>query len=329
MSQAARPRLVLHIGTHKTGTSSLQHGLAAAQQRLLQQHGLFYPDTRRQPMPALPKHCSVFRAAISEDPQVQDRERRTLMQEWQAAAAQGACTMLVSEEGLSEPVPRIPAFFAPLAATFDIEVLCYLRRQDLFAESLFNQFTRETVRREARPVLGFVRAEATRARLDYHAMLSRWTALPARVQVLDFDSAAVREMGLQASFAQCLGLPALDLPEEQANVSPDMRLALLLNRMNRMQLDYALPPLMRAAEALARDGAPVKKQLLGRQERQQLLADFADGNRRLAADFGVQFSDTLPAGEGDDATEELEVPYLLRLLSQLSQRAARKPGGAA
>lgn len=329
MSQATRPRLVLHIGTHKTGTTSLQHGLATARERLLQDHGLFYPDTSRPPLPAQPKHCSVFRAAISDDAQLQDRERSTLMREWQAAAALGAHTMLISEEGLSEPVPRIPAFFAPLADSFDIEVLCYLRRQDLFAESLFNQFTREVLRREARPMLGFVRAEATRARLDYHAMLSRWAALPARVRVSDFDGPAVREIGLLASFEQCLGLPALDLPGEQANVSPDMRLALLLNRMNRMQLDYALPPLMRAAEALARDGLPTRKHLLGRHERQQLLADFSGCNQRLAEDFGVRFGDSLPAGEGEEATEDLELPFLLRLLEQLSQRAAHKPGAAA
>ena len=93
---SARPRLILHIGTHKTGTSALQAALEAARPALLER-GVLYPSTQRPPWPELPKHCSVFHAAISNDAALQARERDDLLAEFDASGAQA---LLISEEGL-------------------------------------------------------------------------------------------------------------------------------------------------------------------------------------------------------------------------------------
>ena len=310
-----RPRLVLHIGTHKTGTSALQSALEGARPRLLER-GLLYSDTRRPPWPELPKHCSVYHAAASNDPALQSRERDALLTEFHAC---GARTLLISEEGLSEPDERIPSFFAPLAGRFEIEVVCLLRRQDLFVEALFNQFVRETARREARPLLTFARGRAMRSRLDYHAMLSRWAALGARVRALDFDGPAVRGPGLMAAFEAAIGGEPLQLPEGRANASPDMRLALLLNRLNRQRTPYELAPLLQESRALVQGDMPPLRHLLGSDERRRLLADFAASNEKLAADFGVQFGSDLPQ-EPPSAIEDVDVGFTLRLLAGLSTR---------
>jgi hypothetical protein len=322
MAMPPRPRLLLHIGTHKTGTSALQSAFDAAREELLQQHGILYPETRRPPWPDLPKHCSVYHAAASEDSAVQARERDALLTEF---AASGAHTLLISEEGLSEPDGRVAQFFAPLAAQFDIEVLCLLRRQDLFIEALFNQFVREAARRESRPILTFARAPATKARLDYHAMLTRWSALPAKVHALDFDGSAVRGSGLMAAFESTLALPALGLPDRRANPSPDMRLALLLNRMNRLRVSYELTPLLQATRALAQAGLPAIRHLLGSDERRRLLAELEQSNLRLAADFDVEFSTDMPLHESACATEDLDAGFTLQLLGGLSQGRSVNP----
>lgn len=311
----SRPRLILHIGTHKTGTSALQATLDSARSEL-RLHGVLYPDTRRPPWPELPKHCSVYHAAASDDPALQARERDTLLAEFDAS---GAHTLLISEEGLSEPDPRVAEFFAPLSAHFEIEVLCFLRRQDLFVEALFNQFVREAARRESRPILTFARAPAIRERLNYRALLGRWAALPARVKVLDFDGPAVRGPGLMTAFETALGLPPLGLPDRRANPSPDMRLALLLNRMNRLRVPYELPPLLHAARALAHAGLPPVRHLLGSDERRRMLTEFQDCNRRLATEFGVEFGAELPPQEPPCALEDLDAGFTLQLLGVLSQ----------
>ena len=310
-----RPRLVLHIGTHKTGTSALQSALDGARNTLLG-HDLLYPDTRRPPWPDLPKHCSVYQAAVSGDAALQARERDALLSEFEAS---GTHTMLISEEGLSEPDERIPSFFAPLAERFEIEVVCLLRRQDLFVEALFNQFVREGARRESRPILTFSRGRATRGRLDYHALLSRWAALGARVRALDFDGPAVRGPGLLAAFETALQLPALGLPDRRANPSPDMRLALLLNRLNRQRVPYELAPLLHASRGLAHGGLAPLRHLLGGDERRRLLAEFQMSNERLAVDFGVRFSTELPPNEPAASVEDLDLGFTLQLLAGLSQ----------
>jgi hypothetical protein len=311
-----RPRLVVHIGTHKTGTSTLQRALSMAAVALRAQ-GILYPRTDREPWPQLPKHCSVFHAAVQTDSALARAERDRLQQEFAAAEAQ---VMVISEEGLSESHPSLPEFFAPWLGTFDIEVVCYLRRQDLLVEALFNQFVREAARRESRPLAIFARLKWVRERLDYHAMLSRWRNLPAKVTALDFD--AVRgDGGLLASFSEAAGLPQLPASPDlhDANRSPDMRLALALNRMNRSQLDYRLPLLMRSARLLESSGEfPRLKHLLGSVERRRLIAESAESNRRLAQDFEVAFSADLPVAEPSATTEDVEPAYLLALLARAS-----------
>jgi hypothetical protein len=309
-----RPRLVLHIGTHKTGTSALQSALENARQRLLER-GVLYPETCRPPWPELPKHCSVYQAAASNDATLQARERDALLTEFDASKAH---TLLISEEGLSEPDEKIASFFAPLSERFDIQVICLLRRQDLFIEALFNQFVREGARRESRPLLTFARGQATRARLDYHALLSHWTSIGAQVKALDFDGPAVREPGLMDAFESALGDPPLHLPERRANPSPDMRLALLLNRMNRQRVPYELAPLLQASRALAQGGLSPLRHLLGHDERRRLLAEFESSNARLASDFGIEFSAQLPTGEGALAIEDVDTNYLVQLTAALT-----------
>lgn len=310
-----RPRLILHIGTHKTGTSALQQAFETQRQGLLDA-GICYPATSRAPWPELPKHCSVYHAAASGDAQVQAAEAQALRDEF---ARSGARCLLLSEEGLSEPDPNVSRFFAAWARDFDLTVVCLLRRQDRFVEALFNQFVREAARREARPLLAFARASATRQRLDYHALLSRWAALPARVVALDFDGPAVREAGIVAAFSAAAGVALPAVHAAPANRSSDMRLALALNQLNRQRMPYQVDALLRAGRRLAREGWPAQRHALGRQERMRLLEECQRINDRLALDFGVQFDRQMPADEGPLAVETADPAYLLALLATLSQ----------
>lgn len=317
-SPATRPRLLLHIGAHKTGTTAIQKALHEGRSALAAR-GLLYADTRRPPWPELPKHTSVFHAAALGDEDEQARERALLWDEFERS---GAHTLVLSEEGLSEALPRLPGFFAPWRERFDITVLCFVRRQDLFVESLYSQFVREPARRETRSLLAFSRAPAVRERMDFAAVLAPWQAqLEARLVVRDFD-AARQGAGLVASFVEAAGWRDLSLPETLANPSPDMRLVLALRRLNVARQDLALPVLMRASARLLREQrfAPLRH-LLGADERRRLLEAMAPANERLARDHGIRFASALPAGEPAAALEDVEPAYLLELLAQVSLAA--------
>jgi hypothetical protein len=311
---AQRPRLILHIGTHKTGTSSIQSALESARATLLER-GVLYPVTRRPPFTELPKHCSVFEAAVSTDPEAAERERAILLSEFIASKAH---TLVISEEGLSVADERIVRFFDPFVDGFEIHVVCFLRRQDLFVESLFNQYVRESARREARPLAKFVRAAGIRARMDYHALLAGWATLPAHIHAMDFD-AAVRGPGVLAAFLALIGQRDLGLPPPQANPSPDMRLALLLGQMNQQGVSYDPLPLVAATKEIMLSGLPPLKHLLGADERQRLLSDLAESNQRLADVFGIQFAPELPDGEPAAMVQDIDLAFTLQLLGTLSQ----------
>jgi hypothetical protein len=318
VSAPPRPRLVLHIGSHKTGTTSIQQALHKARAAMAR-HGVLYPDTRREPLSLRPKHSSVYHAAARQDDVTkQARERSLLIDEF---AASGAHTLLLSAEGLSEPNPRIARFFIEWRSAFDIDIVLFVRRQDLFVESLYSQLVRQPGHRETRTPVEFARLAATRARLDYAAVLQPWhDELGARAVVVDFGS--VRSTGLLQSFVRAAGLDIPVLPEVSANRSPDMRLALAVRYLNQSLRDYHLPALANAARQLVAEGRfPALRHVLGSNERRRLLDDLAPANERLAARYGVRFDPNLPEGEGDGPVEDVEAGYLLEILSRVSLRS--------
>jgi len=311
----ARPRLVLHIGTHKTGTTAIQEALYAARGEMARQ-GVLYPDTHREPLPELPKHSSVFHAAARQDDLAkQARERDILFAEF---AASGAHTMVLSAEGLSEPMPRIARFFTAFRADFDIDVVLLVRRQDLFVESLYSQFVRDPDQRESRSLVQFAGSSAIRRRMDFAAVLQPWhDELGARATVLDYG--ATRNRGLLPCFVEAAGLQIPPLAETSVNHSPDMRLVLALRHLHQSRCDHHRQALANAVRQLGREGRhPPLKHLLGVEERRRLLEAMAPANERLAARYGVRFDPTLPKYEGARPIEDVEPDYLLDLLARMS-----------
>jgi hypothetical protein len=99
--------------------------------------------------------------------------------------------------------------------------------------------------------------------------------------------------------------------------------------MNRLRVNYELPPLLQATRALAQAGLAPIKHLLGSDERRRLLAEFEASNERLDTDFGVRFDSALPANEPAYAVEDLDAGFTLQLLGGLSQARTTKPAPAA
>jgi len=310
-----KKRLIIHIGTHKTGTTSIQNTLDKSRDVLLEK-GLLYPRTDREPWPLLKKHCSVYRAARERDQAYSDSERELLLKEFEDS---GCTQMLISEEGLSEPDDCFAEFFRPWSDMFTIDVVCYLRRQDYFVESLYNQFVRERARREGRPIQDFVISPQTRDRLLYNKILSKWRQEVDSVVALDFDR-EVKSGGLLKSFVEAAKLPVEAMHEAPANQSPDMRLIVVLNKLNKDSVKYDLAMCMKAARIIEKDRRWKKKNyILGARLRRKLLKDFEEENRCLKENFGVDFSANLPSGEGSYPVNEADADYCIALVAAMSE----------
>ncbi len=291
-----RKRLLMHIGTHKTGTSALQ-ALMERNREPLAARGVCYPQTDRPPFPNRRKHLNFWRA-IKAGPEAFAEERERLLAEFDAS---GADTLVLSEEHLSHPRLRIADAMRDLARHFDIEALCFLRRQDSFLESWWSQRCKSG--REKLHIDAFVGKERGLVWVDYLKMLDRWARF-ARVTAIGFEQAC--ERGLVESFNEATGL---DLPPEtkRRNVSPDMRTVAIMAALNRRGVAHD----WRKIDASL--SGPRQRHALGARLRAGILARCAAQNAELARRYGVHFPDDMPE-EPDDPLPRPDKKTLARLL---------------
>lgn len=301
------PRLWLHIGMQKTGTSAAQSWLAA-HEAMLRGRGLLYV----RPRPNLPACGALVNALATGAPAA-----AAMIAEIRAQLAQAGpyvTDVLVSSENFSLHPPGIAA---PLLAAFagsPVTVLVWLRRQDLFAEALTKQWIKWQGKAAEDPER-LMRAHVGPL-LDYDRLLADWAR----------------------SFPQARLEPHL-YAERLPGAPPPDSIAALLGAMGRADL---IPPdsarhlenvspraqLVRHYQTLE-DGRRVRKanrELMRREpdrfagrgdlftpaERQRILADHAASNARVRARWFPERAELFdprdpvlaPQDGGPDASDE-------------------------
>jgi hypothetical protein len=172
------PRLLLHIGMHKTGSTSLQR-FFARNRTVLGFMGIHYPKAYDAGGKLLPKHNDIFQAISHEKdfgashPDLGSSAARI---ERLARQMESHRITILSAEGFSGESPAFSEAFAPLRDRFDIRVICFLRRQDDWVQSFYKQMVGSRAVREPRSFGDFLAAESTRSHLDYPQLLDWWAA---------------------------------------------------------------------------------------------------------------------------------------------------------
>ena len=239
-------RAIIHIGTEKTGSTSIQRFLRA-NRGVLRQHGLLTssrlghrsqvalavaslpdkPTTRLHRRLGLlrPDDVDTYRAS----------RRRALAREVRGAEG----TLLLSCEQLStlprneHDVGRLVSWLGDLVD--DVGIVVYLRRQDSFLVSLYSQSLKLggtaslSVPSEAEAGAG--------SKYDYWALVSRWAAVVGaeNVHVRVFEPAALVRADVVRDYMHIIELeddPALKLPE-RSNPSLDAEGAEFLRLLNQ------------------------------------------------------------------------------------------------
>jgi len=312
-----KPRLILHIGSPKTGSSSIQKALYDQRHRLRQTCDVHYASTERAK--AHDKHLSTTKASTSGDLEKADTEFKALMLDFERS---GAAHFFISEEQMWTPKPTVARFFKRFVPHFDVNVIAYVRRQDLFVEGLYSQHIRLSHYRDIPAITDFWHDPRVRGALDYHRVLSLLADVGLNVKALEFNT-EVKTYGLMNSFLRATGFTDMgELAERRANNSPDMRLLLTMCMLSagRIEGEFNLLSngIFRAARRLEQCGVfPTLKHTLGRTERQAII-DFAnESNTRLARDFGVVFPDNRPS-EADLPILAPDAAYLLALIGDMA-----------
>ncbi len=322
-------KLFVHVGTHRTGTTSIQafmHRNAAA----LARRGVLYPNGVRRHLGIMHRTLELKEGSIV----AKALERK--------AEAAGAHTVVLSEEDVCKRTDLTP--IEALAERFDVRPVYFVRRQDLWLESWFSQNVKWQwdATLAHRPWPDFLAGRDAFHWIHYDAAVRRLEGLfgADKAHVAVFDRALMPE-GPVAAFARIVGIddPAGygRLPSLNHGFSPMMS-----EVMRRMPLDAAAPKLrahitnacQAADEAWQARHGRGPRHLMSPAERRAVMEGYAEGNAALARRrFGREdlFAEPLPdAGlphgapalpeDSERLMDEVVAPMMAELIRRLTPK---------
>jgi hypothetical protein len=184
-------KIYIHIGAHKTGTTSLQRILSANAPALAAE-GILYPASCTF---YHAQHRLSFAAKKAMDPRRRDiPDLKTELSELIAEIRASACPRVIvsSEEFFSAPAAAIAEIGAALG-DFDVEIVAVIRRPDTLFCSLYNQKIKQLETGFRAHYRAFIDTPAKlSADLDFAACLGRWDGVFGgdRIRLLLYEDAA-------------------------------------------------------------------------------------------------------------------------------------------
>lgn len=215
-----KPRVYLHVGLHKTGTTSIQLALTKSRQEL-RQSGVLYPlagvpewarfghhllawsmVTRPEYMPYFNGNRASFTA--------EQREQLWADLHDEIGSANGVRTILSSEEFDSLDAGEIAALGARLAP-YDVTPIIFIRNYvDLIESSFRTSVVHSNYVKDASAF-----ASNQRTRLDFVGMIRDWSsiAVGGETLVMSYDDPAIGRDSI-AVFLDAVGIKAELLPSQ-------------------------------------------------------------------------------------------------------------------
>jgi hypothetical protein len=241
--------LVLHIGSGKTGTSSIQHLLSKSRERLAELGSLFprSPGLGRhvqlglfiRPDTELGKLINWHKQGIASPADFREDFQTRLFEEINNS---GLTRVLFSDEALYgaslDALKRLRAFTDEIARS--VRVVVYLRRQDDHVCSRYQQVVKTGETRRLAERLNEVNFKKT---YDYHDRLETWRRLvePSEFVVRPFETERFVDGSLYQDFFEAAGLEAradeLEI-EGPLNESLDAEAVELLRILNIYRVEH-------------------------------------------------------------------------------------------
>ena len=304
-----RPRLVLHAGISKTGSTYLQNLMDAGRPALLRR-GVWYPEVglyRQGPRPRKQAGHALFTdAAIGGG-----RNLRRHLRAGAGILGERLHTVVLSSEAffLHRNAHRIPRYLSD----FDCEVVIYLRRQDEWANSQYCELVAGgSAGRVSDKISDWLSTDAVRELMDYRNVLNRFArVLPKEtIKVRVYDPDALKEGDLVKDFADAADLPELlDLPRStrsfgNAAVFSEAQIEILrkLNASRFRGKEGYREFIAEVEDNLAARRPPTGRaaMMLDGSERKALLRDFSAANAEIARDWLGREDDALFSANVDD-----------------------------
>ncbi len=286
-------RIVLHIGTHKTATTSLQN-IFWLNSEFLAQRGLIYPRLSYKHSDTTGHHGLVFFwEHIPRSFHLEGGSRASLEKLAAEYVDRDVTVFLSSEEFSRFPareVPNIGELRKIFADYESIEIICTLRTQWQYLQSIYLEISKSS--QPARPP-HFVDPVIETGMLgglmvDYNLLLTRLeqSFAPEEITFFDFDTCRKSEHGIIGCFLEHLGLglkPSDLVGAQVSNVSPMALAGWVSNILSAPKL--ALPETIDLAEFVLKQefGEDIRTCLFTRDEFTRIAEHFNERNAELAA----------------------------------------------
>lgn len=341
-------RLVIHIGTHKTATTTVQATLAHNRVNL-RKSGIWYP-AYPEVLPGVTghnAHLDVAKGLMSESRKLSREQvvRFFDVLHKEAAAAGDIDAVFLSAEpfyrgqaGVEGPYwRRREQYIRDLRSMIpfdEAEVVIVLRRQDDYLESLYNEHIKVT--RYSRNIWRFF--DDYRSRFQYKQQIEAWSAQFPVIKVATFEdligAASVTERFLEVAVGRRdLRLEDVD---ERRNVSLPIDLLELKRHLNGTSLSKSqLGLLVKDLQAVARartDPGRERRSRLSEADCRKVLAEFAEDNRWINDRFFASRPEGLfpPEIRPRQTVEPLDVDACVGIIAELlrGRHAAPHPPSA-
>ncbi len=234
-------RVIVHIGTPKTGSTFLQH-FFLENRKIFLENNIFFPTTGLAPINQyrggrFACHNRLLKAIATQDELGIDAFRREIEQA-------GAQNVIISSENFSI-YPDAIEFIASLLHPFDVKIIVYLRRQDFFLESLYKEFINGGWLKLTEDVEKFFfdyEGPYGIIPRNYNKLIAPWAQAfgTENILVRPFEKRQFFEQDLIRDFFHAVKLPwnnDYTYPEETAkNISPGVQVNKILRDLNRIPL---------------------------------------------------------------------------------------------
>lgn len=325
-------KAILHVGTHKTGTTTIQN-FAAANRAELARRGLIYPDYRFLDRPDPVGHHDLARALSSEQRHgmIQPDDVRRLVDHLARTTA-ASDTLLISAEPFYrhlrfdpatgtkgnwwEDRARYVSLMAEIFGPLNPEILVVFRRQDDFIESNYQEAVKSGGQTQAFPDY----IESNPNLVNYRGQLDLLQKAFPKVRVRIFEDIAKPD--LLTGFFSDLGIDLTGIPRIKAkNESLPLDIVLYLRELNATVGNKARKRLLEDLHQLAanRAAVPSNFRFFSPEGRRAFVEKFRDDSRWLA-----QFVPPVEGRDGAFPPVTTELPSKLTLTPQ--ERAAIEEG---
>ncbi|MBI5429089.1 MAG: hypothetical protein HY938_01385 [Nitrosomonadales bacterium] len=236
-------QIFIHIGWHKTGTTSIQEFLLKNRERLAITNKIYYPE---EGMLFCAHHNLAWaiqnkkKSPWGDVPLVEGGAESFIIQAIDKARGKGCDTIIFSsEEFCTLTTPQINQLHDMVSRHADsVKIVAYIRRQDLIIESGYNMEVKWWGVRLTQTFSDYIKAREGYP--NYHATLSNWANAfgSNSLIVRPFERELFDQKDVRVDFCRQVGLEIdnLDLIDEGSNVSLGPQTVEFLRILNNLDI---------------------------------------------------------------------------------------------